>query len=405
MKINKVYSITFLVGILVFFLNNFQIIQIHHPSLLILIMLGLSCITIFMQKNIDKNYDNRKMNYHNLDLLKYICSIIIIVLHIRPFLNHVGYLDIFFNNMISRVCVPLFFLITGYFICIKEQENSDYIKQYIKNTIKLYSVWSLIYIPLTFELIYEYMPTIQKVVQNLNISIIGLILLIPVIVFVAFIYTGVYYHLWYFPALICSLFVLYYWKKKRSVKNLLFISFLLLLFGATETYHGVLTSSVRELVDMYFNIFYTTRNFLFFGLFYIVFGYCMAARKQLYSDYCFVKLIYAFALLIGEALLLYPSQRLNSNILLSCVPLSYYLFVCALYLSHRKVENKYFQFRNLSKYYYFTHPAIIVICVKGLKIIHQNTNPYMKVMIVLVFTHIVSMILIYLKKKYKKLIV
>lgn len=124
-------------------------------------------------------------------------------------------------------------------------------------------------------------------------------------------------------------------ETKNNIKCLLLISFLLLLFGATETYYGVLPLSIKELLSYYYNIFFTTRNFLFFGLFYVVLGYYMGSKENLYSKYCFEKLIISFFCLIFESILLHDTDRLNSNILISCVPLTYYLFIYFDYLYYK----------------------------------------------------------------------
>ena len=139
--------------------------------------------------------------------------------------------------------------------------------------------------------------------------------------------------------MIFSLLLLKKWKNKHSIKPLLVISFILLLFGATETYYGVLPLSIQELLSYYYHIFFTTRNFLFFGLFYVVLGYFMGSKKELYSKNCFAKLIVTFFLLIFEAILLHDTNRLDSNILISCVPLTYYLFISSIYISnHMKIK-------------------------------------------------------------------
>ena len=46
--------------------------------MIILTIICLSFTTIFIQKNIDKNYNENNINYQNLDILKYIYAILII---------------------------------------------------------------------------------------------------------------------------------------------------------------------------------------------------------------------------------------------------------------------------------------------------------------------------------------
>lgn len=410
MKYKNNFIITLTVTILILFLKYINVLQVEnqfgHPVIILILIAFFSFITIFIQNIIDKNIIKNNINYDNLDILKYICSILIVVLHLRPFLNFSDELDLAFNNIITRICVPLFFVITGYFVAKKEKENPHYIENYIKKTIPLYLIWSLIYIPVIVATIVQYLPTINDYLANINIAfpllILLLIILIPIVIFVAIIYTGVYYHFWYFPAIIFSLIVLGKWKKKFPLKYLLIISFILLLFGATETYYGVLPVTIKELISFYYNIFFTTRNFLFFGLFYVVLGYFMGEKEKIYSKYCFEKLIISVFLLIFEAILLHDTERLNSNILLSCIPLVYYLFISTIYITNNTKST--FPFRNLSKYYYLIHPMIIFILF-SLNIINVDTKPYIQIILTLAMTHLISLIIIKLKKKYKKLII
>lgn len=409
MKYKNELVITLIITILVLFLKFINVFQIEnslgHPFIIILIIICFSFITIFIQKNIDKNYKDNKINYQNLDILKYLSSILIMILHLRPFINFSDQLDLAFNNIITRICVPIFFIITGYFVAKKEKNNENYIKDYVKKTIPLYLVWCLLYIPIIIGTIIQYLPIINEYLSKINIAlpllIILLILLLPVVVLIALCYTGIYYHLWYFPAIIFSLLVLKRWKKKNNIKYLLVISFILLLFGATETYYGVLPLSIKELLSYYYNLFFTTRNFLFFGLFYVALGYFIGKKEKPYSKYCFAKLIISFFLLIFEAILLHDTNRLNSNILLSCAPLTYYLFISVIYITNN-IKLK-FQFGNLSKYYYLIHPMIIFIISLSIKGI--SSYPYLNILIVLLITHIISVLIIKLKKKNKKLIV
>lgn len=407
MRYKNEIIITLIVAFLVLFLKYINVFQIENgfgkPIVMILIILLFSTLSIFTQKTIDKNYKDKKLYYENLDTLKYICALLIIVLHLRPFINFSNELDLAFNNIITRICVPIFFVITGYFVAKKETKNSNYINDYIKKIIPLYLVWSAIYIPVLIGTILQYLPDINNFISTLNISfpLLIIIVLIPIAILIALVYTGVYYHLWYFPATIFSLLLLKKWKSKFNIKYLLIISFVLLLFGATETYYGVIPTNIQQLLSYYYKIFFTTRNFLFFGLFYVTLGYYIGTKKEVYSKYCFEKFIISLFLLVFEAILLHDTNRLNSNILLSCVPLVYYLFISTIYLTNKIKSSK--KLRDYSKYYYLVHPMIIYIISLSIKNI--SDYPYLNILIVLLLTHISSILVIKLKGKNKNLIV
>lgn len=398
MKLKNKLFIIFIITLLVWFLRIINVLQydnkLAYPIVLGTMIALFSYITIYIQENIDDNYHQHKIYYQNLNILKYVLSILVIILHLRPFIHYSNELDLAFNNIVSRICVPLFFIITGYFVAKKEKDKSNYIDTYIKRTIPLYLMWSLIYIPIILMTMIQYLTQINEYIIKMNISmpliILLIIVLLPIVLIVMLCYSGVYYHLWYFPALMLSLFVLKKWKEKYKLNYLFIISFFLLLFGATETYYGLLPLSIKELVTYYFNIFFTTRNFLFFGLFYVVLGYKMGLKDNVYSKNCFVKLIVSCFFLIFEAIILHDFHRLDSNILLSCIPVTYYLFISVIYITnHINLKIKWSQY---SKYYYLLHPMMIFI----VSFIFKEIGQYLllNIVVVLMLTHILSFVMI-----------
>lgn len=405
MKLKNKLFIIFIMTLLIFFLRIINVLQyeneLANPFVMASTIAFFSFITISIQENIDHNYQQQKVYYQNLNILKYILSILVIILHLRPFLHYSNELDLTFNNIVSRICVPMFFIITGYFVAKKEKEKSHYIDTYIKRTIPLYLTWSLIYLPVILMTAIQYLPIINEHLIKINVPILLLILLVivllPILLIITLCYSGVYYHLWYFPAVMLSLLVLKKWKEKYKLNYLFIISFFLLLFGATETYYGMLPLSIKELVTYYYNIFFTTRYFLFFGLFYVVLGYKMGSKEKTYTKNCFVKLIISCFFLAFEAIILHDFHRLDSNILLSCIPVTYYLFISTIYITnHINLKIKWNQY---SKYYYLFHPMIIFIVSLIFKGVNQF--PILNISIVLMLTHILSLVMIkYNQKKY-----
>ena len=75
----------------------------------------------------------------------------------------------------------------------------------------------------------QYLTQINEYIIKMNISmpliILLIIVLLPIVLIVMLCYSGVYYHLWYFPALMLSLFVLKKWKEKYKLNYLFIISF------------------------------------------------------------------------------------------------------------------------------------------------------------------------------------
>lgn len=119
-----------------------------------------------------------KENYCLIDIVKFICSIIIVIFHVLPDSNRSTFVY-YFSECIGRVCVPFFFITTGYFL---KDANKEKIFKYIIRIIKLYLIASIIYLPF---LIYGF-EDLEHLFRSIFIN-------------------GSHYHLWYFLALIFAL--------------------------------------------------------------------------------------------------------------------------------------------------------------------------------------------------------
>lgn len=375
-----------------------------HTLTVILLAASGSLLVIRMETHMAFHAQTKQLQYQNLDLFRFLSSIIIIVLHARPFFTVSYEIDMAINNIIGRICVPFFFFISGYFAAKQEQKKPDYIRSYIRSMIPVYLLWSAVYLPWSLSLAAPYIQQVSGLLCTIGlptaIQNLLLLLLVPLAVIVALLYSGVYYHLWYFPALLLSMLVLRWWKRKYSLRGLLTVSFVLLLFGATETYYGFCGQFFQSLLHYYYAVFFTTRNFLFFALFYVTLGYWMGKQEQPASSLCFLKLLLSIAALVGEGMLLQTTQRLDSNILLACVPLVYYLFSCLLYTNIHVPQLSEIPFRAISKYYYLVHPLMILFVHAWFPQVDSFWMAVAKVVCVLCFTHICTLLLIHMKKRY-----
>ncbi len=375
-----------------------------HTLTVILLAASGSLLVIRMETHMAFHAQTKQLQYQNLDLFRFLSSIIIIVLHARPFFTVSYEIDMAINNIIGRICVPFFFFISGYFAAKQEQKKPDYIRSYIRSMIPVYLLWSALYLPWSLSLAAPYIQQVSGLLCTIGlptaIQNLLLLLLVPLAVIVALLYSGVYYHLWYFPALLLSMLVLRWWKRKYSLRGLLTVSFVLLLFGATETYYGFCGQFFQSLLHYYYAVFFTTRNFLFFALFYVTLGYWMGKQEQPASSLCFLKLLLSIAALVGEGMLLQTTQRLDSNILLACVPLVYYLFSCLLYTNIHVPQLSEIPFRAISKYYYLVHPLMILFVHAWFPQVDSFWMAVAKVVCVLCCTHICTLLLIHMKKRY-----
>lgn len=93
----------------------------------------------------------RNKRFPLVDLVKFFCSFLVIAIHVNPFTDINLYLDYGIKNYLARLAVPFFFVAGGYF-CFRKTKyaeiDSGIPVTYAKRMIKLYLLWTVIYIPL-----------------------------------------------------------------------------------------------------------------------------------------------------------------------------------------------------------------------------------------------------------------
>lgn len=296
---------------------------------------------------------SKNQNYPALDIMKIVCAILVISNHTNIFLPYSYWLNFIVIHIFARIVVPFYFFNSIYTIATKDTNDFSYYKKYLTNITKTYLGWSLLYIPIGL------------------IALSELFDLTPLVISVGAIFgilnIGTYFHLWYLAALIFALFCFYiiHIKKQVSLKTCGIIAFILFIIGAIETYYGVLdNTSLKPLADMYFTIFQTTRNGLFFTPIYIVVGYYagksksydkISTKHKLYLSIFFLALIFIEAFICR----LYFNP-LNYNIYIMALPFTYFFY--GFLLDYKpKHQYNFTMFRAYSSQLYFTHAAFLII--------------------------------------------
>lgn len=339
---------------------------------------------------------------YGVDLVKYLCAIMVVFVHTTPFLPYSFDINWYSMTILGRFVVPFFFISTGFFCARNTLKYGDgYFKKYIKSMIKLYLIWSLIYLPLG----------IDYIGKEFDIPYI----LYPVALIVALVYIGTYFHLWYIPALIFALCLVHWFMKHFKKRYMLTISFACILLGALETYYGFLPESILlDLFDRYISIFFTTRNGIFFGFFYVAWGYFIAQENTWIEK---IKrpgswAIVCFFLMTVEAYIIHGSNNIDSNILLMAAPFTIFLFLYCLQVQV-PWNLPFKKLREYSSLYYFTHAYFLILVPFFLSFFQLDylyiNHGLFRFFSVLCCTHITSKILYHTmehranKKKQKRL--
>lgn len=334
-------------------------------------------------------------NYNAIDIIKYLCAVLVIMVHTAPLLPYNETMNWYLMTIMGRFVVPFFFISTGYFICINTQKRGEwYFKSYIYSLIKIYLIWSLIYLPCGID----YIATEFQIP----------IYLYPIALIIALIYVGTYFHLWYIPALILALLMVQWFMKHFRKRYLLTLSLICFLIGAMETYYGYIKIPLLiDLIDRYIRIFFTTRNGLFFGFFYVAWGYFIAQKDTwlTYIRHYGLLTIIFFVLMVVEAMIIHDSNNLDSNILLMAAPFTICLF---LYAKNVTITWKlpYAKLREYSSIYYFSHAYFLILIPYVLHFIQvdylYSNHGIFRFFSVLLCTHILSLIVYQTQGYFKK---
>ncbi|WP_265455486.1 acyltransferase family protein [Enterococcus sp. HY326] len=240
-------------------------------------------------------------------------------------------LHFFLKNMVARLAVPFFVINNVFFYAQKESWGQ---KKWFKKNVGLYVIWSIIYLPLGIQFIQEYLQLP--------------IFLYPIAALVGLVYTGVFYHLWYFPAVFVGIIlvkkIIDRWGYLKAFLGLV----VFYVIGASETYSAYLAGTfMNTVMDKYFATFLTTRNGLFFTGIFILIGFYLAEHHEKLMQKTklnFLGLGVSALFFLTEGWLVFSNQGRDVNFFFLLIPLSFFFFL--ILLSYRGKSN----FCYLKKY-------------------------------------------------------
>lgn len=286
------------------------------------------------------------MNYLkkiNLDVSRFIFALMIIAIHIYPLSFISETLDYMVTRVMFRIAVPIFLMITGYYVIPKTVENKKSIINYTKKILKLYLISMLIYLPINIYNGYFRNLSILKLIKDIFID-------------------GTFYHLWYFPALILGLWIVYLLVIKLDKKYVCGIVSLLFIIGILgDNYYGLIKNIniLNSIYKFIFTIFEYTRNGLFYTPIFIYMGYLISDSKLKISNKnnVYLMLVFLILMMLEGGILYYFDIPKHSSMYFFLLPLSYLTFNYL--ISYTKGSNK--NLRNIANWIYVLHPLFIVV--------------------------------------------
>ena len=208
----------------------------------------------------------------SLDLAKFVCAILIVIIHADPFGDYSKILSYGFRNIICTVAVPFFFISSGYIFISKinslptNEEKWQYYKKYILRLIKMYLCWSAVYF--VFVLI------------KWNRAGFSVALVLEYVR--DFFFEGSYSTIWFLPALISAASIVFFLSRKLSYPKVFVAAipfYMFALLGSAYRYLAETVSILDKALSLYYSFFDTIKNGVLMGFIYVAIGGVFASGK------------------------------------------------------------------------------------------------------------------------------
>lgn len=310
-----------------------------------------------------------KKSYAVLDVMKFVSALLVIAIHCAPFIQINEDVNFIFVQVFARLAVPFFFITSGFLFFRKidarkgwkDPSNVKQLKHYWLRILRVYAVWSVLYLPLLAYSWYQGGFDASTLVRLLR----------------DFLFNGTYYHLWFLPALLLAIpfvYVLYTTCKKRTM---LIVTLLLYIIGMLFNIYGSLLVDVpvvSTIVKGYESALVTTRNGIFFGPIFITLGiFAKGFTKGNYRRPAGIAFLVSLFLLWGEASLLWYMGIMHdlASMYIMLIPCIFFLFIFLLGI-HLRTYPVYKTMRKMSLLIYVSHIYFIYIF---LNILHMGNLP------------------------------
>lgn len=338
-----------------------------------------------------------RQDYGWLDRFRVIVALLAITNHTSALSSVNDGADFFLTRVLARIVVPFFLMITGQFVAADflnpSGKNGPKLIKYLRKTSLFYALCIFIYLPIGIY---------AKHYQGITFG--GILRML--------IFDGTFYHLWYFPACILGMLLIFLMSRLLSLKVMTIISAVLYIIGLFgDSYFG-LAQKVPFLNAAYefgFGIFSYTRNGLFMAPLFLVLGMWMSVLEERRANTagkspligCIWGLTFSFSVMTIEAFTLrhFQLQR-HDSMYLALVPTMFFLYQCLLCLP--KTPSK--LCRTASTWIYILHPAFIVVVRAIAKILRQTEllvdNSLTHYLAVTFLTVAASLLIVYLNEKF-----
>lgn len=286
-------------------------------------------------------------NHGGLDYFKIAAALLIVAIHTSPLSSFSAVADFLLTRIVARIAVPFFLMVTGYFVlpgCMFDGSADNHVLlRFIKRTALLYAVATIIYLPVN---IYAG--------HYKGLSMLSVLRMI--------FFDGTFYHLWYLPASIIGVLLVYLLGRRLPFRGVMIASMLLYgigLFG--DSYYGII-SRVPVISSIYragFYLFSYTRNGLFYAPVFLAMGAWLGHTQRCCARKTgVIGFVLSLLMMTAEGLTLrhFGLQR-HDSMYVALLPCMFFLYQLILSWHVRPVRS----LRTVSTWIYVIHPLAIVV--------------------------------------------
>ena len=261
--------------------------------------------------------------YKSLDFAKFVCAILIIVLHTAPFASYSKILTFGFRNIVTVIAVPFFFLTSGFlafkkFDLIEDSKKKAYVVQYLKRIVLMYLIWSAVYFVFVVIKWFRSGFSIYIVLEYIK----------------DFFFEGSYSTIWFLPALFTATLAVYLLHKKLSYRNIFALACVIYIFTlGGSSYYGLVSQvpSIKVVYDAYYSFFDSIKNGICFGMIFVSMGAMVSDNEERITQKttaprAFIPVVlFAGLLAIEEFLIAYTNWNIRGvDTVIMLVPFTYF---------------------------------------------------------------------------------
>lgn len=298
----------------------------------------------------EMKYNMNKIKYGYVDILKFIFSICIIIMHTGLLYSTSPTINWYLTHLLLRLAVPFFFITSGFFygrkILAKNKEIKKITRKYITKLFYPFIFWLCISLPV------EFIDTHEGNILRTILILIKKTFFYP------------WGALWYILALMVAVLVLSKFYKKNKFYLSILIGFFLYTFALIcNSYYFLVIDRplMKSIVDLYMKIFISGRNGIFLGIFYVSIGVILSKiqkeNKLLNKKENIIMIILAYFAYAIEIYIVNHKPILDDSSLFIFLPIFIFLLVSLLIQLNDNKEYK--KLRNYSIGLYLIHRPVM----------------------------------------------